>query len=592
MYSSVVMRGLAGCVALALAAVWPARLAAQYDEPPPPAAYALKDVTLVRADGSRLTGVTMVVRGAFIEALGPGIEAPPDAQVLEGDSLVVYPGLVDAQGEAAYEFPRVDVDQSELEPWNPPRHVQGFLPHRRVADYLTATGGSTQSQRTKGVVAAAVYPTDALMPGRATLVLFRKGAATPDELVLSPALGAVMTFRGARGAYPGTLFGVIAFQRQAFEDAQRHGRVLIEYERDPRGLTAPRWDPDYAVLREVMNGGPPVLFAADSAEDIRRMLSLADEYGFRPVLVGGAAAWRVADQLRARDIPVLVSLDFPEPKRWKPDEKAPKPDSTGTAQAAKAGTAKPDTAKADSAQAEPAQKTAGPLDAAAQREKEWLEDAYANAGRLAAAGVRFALTSGGGKADIREGARKVIEHGLAVSDALPAVTATPAALLGAPHLTRIEPGMAATFIVTDGPLFAEESKVVYTFVEGALEKGGAARKAGGGEAPVVTLTGEWSVDVSSDQGTMSAKLRVEQTGAQFTGTMDTEFGPMRITSGTVSGNGVTFTGVLEAGGERVEVQFTGTVTGDQASGTGSSPFGALSWKATRTSGGPGEEALQ
>src|SRR5690606_11305278 len=98
------------------------------------------------------------------------------------------------------------------------------------------------------------------------------------------------------------------------------------------------------------------------------------------------------------------------------------------------------------------------------------EESYANAVRLSAAGVRFALTSGGGEAALLEGARRAIEYGLSEADALRALTATPAALFGAPHLARIEAGLPATFIVADGPLFDEETKLVYTFVEGALEE--------------------------------------------------------------------------------------------------------------------------
>ena len=37
--------------------------------------------------------------------------------------------------------------------------------------------------------------------------------------------------------------------------------------------------------------------------------------------MGGDEAWKVADELRDANVPVLVSLDFPKPDRWKPDTK-------------------------------------------------------------------------------------------------------------------------------------------------------------------------------------------------------------------------------------------------------------------------------
>jgi len=561
---------------LASSACISSALRAQYEQPPAPAAYALVGVTMIHADGHRNDGLTVVVRGSLIEAIGPGIAAPPDAQVLEGDSLWVYPALVDAQGGEDFEFPKTEVDRSQVRSWAPPRELQGFTPHRRIVDYLTATGASTKHYRLKGIVAAGVHPRDGLMPGRGTLLLYRKSAATPAELVLAPALGPVMSFRGGQGVYPSTLFGVIAFHRQNFEDARRLGTLLASYQRDPSGMTAPGWDPDYAVLREVTSGTAPVFFAADSTEDIRRALGLATEFGFQPVIVGGAGAWRIADRLKASNVPVLVSVNFPEPSRWKPEKQDVQEDEK------KEEAAKP-------AEFEQAPK---PLDAAALREKEYFEGLWSNAGKLSAAGVRFALTSGGGKGDLLKGARKAIEFGLPEVDALRAVTATPAELLGAPQLVRIEPGMAATFVVTDGPLFAEATRILYTFVEGDVEKG-AAKTSGGGpvEAPVVVLTGEWDVQVTSDQGSISATMTLKQDGASFSGSLMSEFGRMTVRDGTVSGSSISFTGIMDMGGQSLEMTFNGTARENDVSGTGNGPFGALSWKATRKSG-PGEEVVQ
>ena len=112
---------------------------AQHEAPPPPAAYALENVTVFHADGRQDVGVNIVVRRGFISAMGPGVPLPPDATVLEGDSLRVYPGFVDAHGRAALELPEVENRQAAL-PWAPPRDAQGFTPHRLVAHYLVGAG--------------------------------------------------------------------------------------------------------------------------------------------------------------------------------------------------------------------------------------------------------------------------------------------------------------------------------------------------------------------------------------------------------------------------------------------------------------------
>ncbi len=547
------------CAVLAALAVTlcPQVVTAQFTGSPPPATYVLSGVTVVRSDGSRISDVNIVIRGAFLDAMGADVEIPPGAKVLEGDSLMVYPGMIDAHGGVDFEFPEPENDDEALS-WDPPRWRQGFQPHRRVADHLTVDGDDLEEQRNNGIIAAAVHPSSALMPGRGATVLLRKNAAG-TELVLNPELGVVMAFRGGQGAYPGTLMGMIAFIRQSFEDARHHGVLLAEYSRDPRQLTVPRWDPDYAVLEEVMAGDVPVFFEADLARDIRRVLGLAEEYGFKPIIVGGDEAWKLADELGAREIPVLVSADFPRPQRWKPPE------------------ADEDT----SIQREELQ-----LDPEALREKERLEDLYANAARLAEAGVTFALTSGG-RDDLLEGVRKAMEYGLSEDAALRAVTTTPAELLGLGHILRIEAGMAATFIVTSGPLFEEETRIVYTFVEGALEEG-APVVGEGSEAPLVDLSGTWEMTTESQQGTFTSTVTLRQSGASFSGTSQTDFGTGQIQNGTVSGNQLSFTLMLDFGGQSIEMEFSGSAEGESASGTAVGFGGStMNWTARKVSG-PGE----
>ncbi|MGD2217651.1 MAG: amidohydrolase family protein, partial [Gemmatimonadales bacterium] len=323
------------------------------------------------------------------------------------------------------------------------------------------------------------------------------------------------------------------------------------------------WDADMEVVRSLMGGGTPAFFAVDYGRDIQRVLKLAEEYDFRPIIVGGAEAWKVADALVEADVPVLVSLDFPEPERWQPESD-----------------------NGDEEGQEEEQEEEEELDAAALREKQRIEDSYANAGRLAEAGVRIALTSGGGKADILAGARKAIEYGLSEQDALSALTATPASLFGIGYLARVHAGGPATFVVTDAPIFDEEMKILYVFVEGALEEGREPRAAG--EEPAVDMTGTWDVDIDAEGQSIAARMTVTQEGADFEGTMTTPFGEAEVRDGLVSGNDVSFTIVISAGGETMEVEMTGTVEGDRGSGSGDSPDGSFTWSARRT-GGPGEE---
>jgi hypothetical protein len=553
---SKVRRARTGALGIVVAlALMPSIAAAQYETVPRPAAYALEGVTVVQANGQRQAGVTVVIRGKRIEAMGPDVAVPADAELLAGDSLFIYPGFVDGAGDADYEFPDPDIDRNRVEIWNAPRVLRGFTPSRRVVDHLTSTGGDLDDQRKAGIVAGATHPNAGMMAGQGVLLLYRGDAETPAELVVTPLLGPTFTFRGGQGVYPSTIFGVTASIRQAFEDTRHEMAVTRAYARDPQGMAPPSYDPDYAVLESVLEDDVPVYFAADDAAGILRVLGLADEYGFRPVIVGGEEAWKVADELRSRDVPVLVSTDFGEPRQWDPD--------------------------ADDGE------DAQPLDAAAEREKMAYVDRWSNAGRLASAGVTFALTSGG-RGEMLEGARKAIEYGLSQDAALTAMTTTPAALFGVPNMPRVGAGLPATFIVADGPLFDEDTRLAYTFVEGFMEKGQRPGTAAAGSADAAaSFGGTWSMTVDADGQVMNATLNIVQEGATFTGTMDMMGMSLPLEDGVINGNDISVVAVMDQGGQTLEIEISGTIEGDQASGEADAgPMGVARWEAKRT-GGPG-----
>ena len=74
-----------------------------------------------------------------------------------------------------------------------------------------------------------------------------------------------------------------------------------------------RWE----AMIPVFEGSLPVFAHVQDLPQIRHAMHLAAEYGLKLILVGGADAWRVADQLAERDIPVIVSNVLRLPlRRW------------------------------------------------------------------------------------------------------------------------------------------------------------------------------------------------------------------------------------------------------------------------------------
>ena len=108
-----------------------------------------------------------------------------------------------------------------------------------------------------------------------------------------------------------------------------------------------------------------------------------------------------------------------------------------------------------------------------QRQDESYDAQYANAGRLATAGVRVLFNYGGEPSDaanvrnLPQFVAAAVAFGFPKEKALASVTLEPAKVLGvADRVGSIEPGKDATLIVTDGDLFDIRSHVVAAYLDG------------------------------------------------------------------------------------------------------------------------------
>jgi hypothetical protein len=87
--------------------------------------------------------------------------------------------------------------------------------------------------------------------------------------------------------------------RQAIVEARAPNLVMVHDERllTPSGRQ---------VLLEFLQGAGPFVFDVDRAADIRQVLALAQREKIRAVIRGGAEAWRVAPELAAARLPVIL----------------------------------------------------------------------------------------------------------------------------------------------------------------------------------------------------------------------------------------------------------------------------------------------
>lgn len=282
-------------------------------------AEAFKNVTIHTADGKVIKGGTIVWRDGIITSVGRNVSIPFDAYVRDGgDSLHVYPGFID--GLALWGSPDIDKDvKTPDEPGNPSYERAGIQPQRHPQKLLNAEDDDLKNAQKHGFTTAALAIKGQMLPGQVDL-FFMDGATTPDHL-LKGGIGVMAQFEEALGsAYPSTTMGVLAQYRQLFDDAKALKQQEEYFASTSSNYPAPKKDEVLEALYPVMDKDQPFYFVVDSKENIERLFWLQDEIGFNAVIVSGKEAYRQADELKKRNIPVLASLEMPEAPKWKKDE--------------------------------------------------------------------------------------------------------------------------------------------------------------------------------------------------------------------------------------------------------------------------------
>lgn len=400
-----------------------------------PEVYAIRGARIVPISAPPIEKGTLVVRNGVIEAVG-AVEATPipaDAEVMEGEGLTVYPGFIDGFTSLGMPSQPNDPAYASYERGNtdPNPYIR---PEREATVLFQPDPAQLARWRRAGFVCAHVAPPHGILSGQSALVSLGDGTVV-ENLVRAP-YGVLLNLRGrgaftegfGAGGYPSSLMGAIALVRQVFYNAQHQAQVWQIYNDNPRSKPRPSLNRALAALQPVLQGQIPVLALANNAQDILRVLRIADEFDLKVVIVGGQEAGKVADELARRQVPVLLSLEMPEPLR-----------------------------------------TYDPLNPPTLTSLRNRALAYQNASILYEKGVPFAFTTEGvGNPErVLRHIRIAIANGLPEEQALQALTRVPAQLFGvADRLGTIEVGKLASFVVVQGNLFDRNVRMRFLFVDG------------------------------------------------------------------------------------------------------------------------------
>ncbi|MES1260032.1 MAG: amidohydrolase family protein [Gemmatimonadota bacterium] len=536
--------------ALVAGAALAAPLAAQKNIP---ATYAITNARIVPLSGPVIEKGTIVIRGGVIAAVGAAVTAPADARIVDGSGLTVYPGLIDAYGTlgqataapangAGGAGGRGGAAAAPAAPARLSNYGVGLQPELSVVDELAPSESAFDAAHAAGITTALTGNGNGIFRGQSAVINLIGDDASTMIVKAGVAQNIGFARGGGRGGYPGSLMGAFAALRQELLDAQHYRDVKNAYEKSPRGMARPDFDPSLEALQPVINGTQPVIMLASAEREIIRALDLAKEFKLKAVIAGGSEAYKVTARLKAENVPVLLSMNFPR---------------RGAAGAA-AGGGFGGGGRGGAGNAEDPEPMAT-LRARVQAPK--------TPGLLAAAGVKVAFQSGADFANLLGNLRKAVTAGLPADQALRAMTTAPAELFGvSDRLGTIEVGKIANLTITRGELLDSAGHVTQLFVDGkpvavseapaAAPAGGRGGRGGGG----FDASGRWTVSVMLDGRERTVRLSLLQDIDLISGVIEGDLGSAQLFNGEIGRDGsIWFTAVLSVDNKTAEAEFSGTL---------------------------------
>ncbi|PSQ79958.1 MAG: amidohydrolase [Bacteroidetes bacterium QS_1_63_11] len=384
--------------------------------------YALTNAQIVTAPGDTISNGTVIVRDDSIAAVGPDVGVPGNIEnPLDCEGLTVHAGLIDSGTQLGLE------EVGSLPETRDYNEIGDLTANMEALTAINPNSVSIPVARVHGITTVLTEPTSGLLPGTAALISLH--GYTPQQMHEGGVELTKLDFPSTGRSGPTDSRSPDAIQKETekalnklnelWDQAERYAAIDSAVAVEPETRQRPEYVPAMDGLIPVIGGERRLLIEANTASDISSALDWAEERGVldQVILTEALEGWRVADEIAAADVPVLV----------------------------------------------------GPIMQTPSRDSDRYDKAYRNPALLHEAGVEVALRTGSA-----ENVRNLVfhagfaaSHGLGKTEALRAVTTTPAEIFGVDdQIGTIEVGKRANLFVTNGDPFQPATDIEHLFIDG------------------------------------------------------------------------------------------------------------------------------
>ena len=358
----------------------------------------------------------ILVSGDRIAAIGKNVSAPANVRSIDGKGRIVTPGLFGGLTLLGLTDIGMDPNSEDYA-----LHLGQMRPEFDVSYAFNPDSTSIGVSRMAGVTFAAIVPMSeegSSSQPSGTIIAGQGSTITLDGQLVPNARALYIEMGGdGNGLSGGSRAAQFMLLKQAILEARTPNALMAQ---DHRLLTPAGRDVLLRYLNPATKGPRRVIVNVDRASDILQVLAFAQQENLQVAISSGAEAWRVAKDLAAAKVPVIL---------------------------------------------DPLQNLPGSFDS--------VGSTLENAARLNNAGVSVAFSfapEAHNVRKLRQAAGVAVAHGLPGEAGLAGLTRVPAEVLGiADRAGTIEAGRRADFVVWNGDPLDVTTVAEHVFINGTAQ---------------------------------------------------------------------------------------------------------------------------
>jgi imidazolonepropionase-like amidohydrolase len=286
---------------------------------PPSSPTLIRHATVLTGTGTRLEGADVLLVDGKIQAVGPGLQPPPNTRIVAGDGLWVTPGLIDIHSHlGVYPSPAVDANSDGNEATSPST-ANVWSEHSvwpQDPGFRTALAG--------GITTLQILPGSANLIGGRSVVLKNVPSVTyqgmkfpgaPQGLKMACGENPKRVYGDEKHEFPSTRMGNVAGYRAQWVEAQEYLRDQEEYQQKLAGgakdAKPPKRDLRLDTLAAALKGDIIVHMHCYRADEMATILDMSREFGYHVAAFHHAVeAYKIADLLAEQGVCAAMWADW------------------------------------------------------------------------------------------------------------------------------------------------------------------------------------------------------------------------------------------------------------------------------------------